>query len=167
MANVNKVILVGRLTRDPECRTFSTGGKVANFGFAVSNRKKNAQTGQWEDEPMFLDCKAFNRGDYGKLADTIEQYLKKGSLAYLEGKLHLESWDDKTTGAKRSKHVLVVDMMQMLDTRGGDRGPGGPTRAAASTDSYNSGPGEPGGEDYGQASEPVAAGGDSGGDIPF
>jgi single-strand DNA-binding protein len=167
MANVNKVILVGRLTRDPECRTFSTGGKVANFGFAVSNRKKNAQTGHWEDEPMFLDCKAFNRGDFGKLADIIEQYLKKGSQAYLEGKLHLESWDDKTTGAKRSKHVLYVDAMQMLDSKGGDRGASGPPRAAASADPYNSGPGDAGGEDYGSPSESVSAGGDSGGDIPF
>lgn len=110
--NVNKVIMVGRLTRDPECRTFGNGGKVASFGFAVSNRKKNAQ-GQWEDEPMFVDCKAFNRGDHGKLADTIEQYLRKGSLAYIEGKLMLEQWDDKTTGAKRSKHVIAVDVVQM------------------------------------------------------
>lgn len=154
MANVNKVILVGRLTRDPECRTFSNGGKVATFGFAVSNRRKNAQSGQWEDEPMFLDCKAFNRGDFGKLADTIEQYLKKGSLAYLEGKLHLESWDDKTSGAKRSKHVLYVDMMQMLDTRGG--GGGGP-RAGMQANSYNGGPGESG-DDYGPPPEGPAAG---------
>jgi single-strand DNA-binding protein len=165
MANVNKVILVGRLTRDPECRTFSTGGKVAAFGFAVSNRKKNTATGQWEDEPMFLDCKAFNRGDFGKLADTIEQYLKKGSLAYLEGKLHLETWDDKTTGAKRSKHVLYVDVMQMLDTR--DRGAGGPARAASSADQYNSGPGDTGGEDYGQPSESVTTGGSENESIPF
>lgn len=164
MANVNKVILVGRLTRDPECRTFSTGGKVANFGFAVSNRKKNTQTGQWEDEPMFIDCKAFNRGDSGKLADIVEQYLRKGSLAYIEGKLHLESWDDKNTGAKRSKHALYVDVMQMLDPKGSDRGQ---SRAAPSADPYNSGPGEPGGEDYGQTAESVSAGGDSGGDIPF
>jgi single-strand DNA-binding protein len=165
MANVNKVILVGRLTRDPECRTFQNGGKVAAFGFAVSNRKKNAQTGQWEDEPMFLDCKAFNRGDFGKLADTIEQYLKKGSQAYLEGKLHLETWDDKATGAKRSKHVLYVDMMQMLDTR--DRGAGGPSRAAPSADPYNSGPGDSGGEDYGQPSESVTTGNNDNESIPF
>lgn len=134
MANVNKVILVGRLTRDPETRTFSTGGKVADFGFAVTNRKKNQQTGQWEDEPMFIDCKAFNRGDFGKLADTVQQYLKKGSLAYLEGKLHLETWDDKASGQKRSKHKLYVDVMQMLDTRGA-----GGSRANGDADTYNSG----------------------------
>src|SRR5262245_10230883 len=61
MANLNKVMLIGRLTRDPEVRMFSNGGKVASFGFAVNNRRKNQQTGQWEDEPCFLDCEAFNK----------------------------------------------------------------------------------------------------------
>jgi len=83
MANVNKVVFIGRLTRDPEVRAFSNGGKVAKFGFAVSNRKKNQQTGQWEDEPMFIDCEVFNRGDMGKKADLAEQYLRKGHLTYL------------------------------------------------------------------------------------
>lgn len=138
MANVNKVIIVGRMTRDPECRTFSTGGKVAAFGCAVNNRKKNGQTGQWEDEPMFIDCKAFNRGDFGKLADTCEQYLRKGGLVYLEGKLHLETWDDKTSGQKRSKHVLYVDTMQMLDGRGGEGGQrGGMSRGSNTGDAYD------------------------------
>ena len=71
MANLNKVMLIGRLTRDPEVRTFSNGGKVAKFGFAVNNRKKNQQTGQWEDDPVFLDVEAFNRGEFGKLADFL------------------------------------------------------------------------------------------------
>src|SRR5580692_11806621 len=119
MANVNKVMLIGRLTRDPEMRTFSNGGKVANFGFAVSNRRKNQQSGQWEDYPMFIDCKAFNRGEFGKTADLIEQYLHKGNQAFLEGKLDFEQWDDKTTGAKRSKHVLIVDNVQFLERKDG------------------------------------------------
>ena len=58
MANLNKVMLIGRLTRDPEVRTFASGGKVAKFGFAVNNRRKNATTGQWEDEPVFIDVDA-------------------------------------------------------------------------------------------------------------
>ena len=62
MANLNKVMLIGRLTRDPEVRTFSNGGKVAKFGFAVNNRTKKG--GEWTDEPVYLDCQAFNRGDY-------------------------------------------------------------------------------------------------------
>src|SRR6266478_4660610 len=77
MANLNKVMLIGRLTRDPEARTFANGGKVTKFGFAVNNSKKNPQTGQWEDVPVFLDCEAFNRGDNGTLADRIETTLRK------------------------------------------------------------------------------------------
>jgi len=159
MANVNKVIFVGRLTRDPECRTFSNGGKVAKIGFAVTNRRKNSQTGQWEDEPMFIDCEAFNRGENGKLADIIEQYLRKGSLVYLEGRLHLDQWDDKATGAKRSKHKLVVDQMQMLDTRQDGAGRSGP-RAGPPAESYN--------ESFGESEPPAAppaAGANE--DIPF
>jgi single-strand DNA-binding protein len=117
MANLNKVMLIGRLTRDPESRTFSNGGKVTNFGFAANNRKKNQQTGQWEDEAMFIDCKVFNRGEMGKKADLAEQYLRKGHQTYLEGHLVLEQWDDKQTGQKRSKHVLYVDEFQFLEPK--------------------------------------------------
>ena len=63
---------------------------MAAFGFAVNNRKKNQQTGQWEEEPVFLDCEAFNRGEFGKTADLIEQYLRKGYQAYIEGHLKLD-----------------------------------------------------------------------------
>ena len=103
MANLNKVMLIGRLTRDPEVRTFSNGGKVANIGFAVNNRVKNQQTGQWEDKAVFLDVKAFNRETGRKLADLAEQYLRKGHQCYIEGHLILEEWDDKDTGQKRRK----------------------------------------------------------------
>jgi single-strand DNA-binding protein len=118
MANVNKVILIGRLTRDPEARTFSSGGKVVAFGFAVSNRRKNPTTGQWEDgDPMFIDVKIFNRGEQGRQADLAEGSLRKGHQVYLEGKLVLETWDDKQTGQKRSKHVVNVDNFQFLERR--------------------------------------------------
>ena len=126
MANVNKVIFVGRLTRDPETRTFTNGGKVATFGFAVSNRKKNPSTGQWEDEPMFIDCKVFNRGENGQQADRVQQTLHKGNQVFLEGHLVFEQWDDKQSGQKRSKHVLVVDNFQYLEPRqDGGSGDGG------------------------------------------
>jgi single-strand DNA-binding protein len=131
---VNKVIFVGRLTRDPETRTFANGGKVAAFGFAVTNRKKNPSTGQWEDDPMFIDCKVFNRGENGKQADLVQQSLHKGNQVFLEGHLVFEQWDDKQTGQKRSKHVLVVDNFQFLEPRqDGGSGEGGsyqPRRAA-------------------------------------
>src|SRR4051812_9789381 len=134
MANVNKVILIGRLTRDPEVRTFSTGGKVAKFGFAVTNRKKNSQTGQWEDVPMFIDCEAYNRGEFGKQADLVEQYLAKGRQVFLDGRLELDQWDDKNGGGKRSKHKLVVENIQFLDPKqdgtGGEGGGGSVSRGA-------------------------------------
>jgi single-strand DNA-binding protein len=116
MANLNKVMLIGRLTRDPEMRTFSTGGKVAKFGFAVNNRRKNAATSQWEDEPVFLDVEAFNRGESGRLADLVEQYLHKGHQAYIEGHLQLDQWTAQD-GQKRSKLKVVVDNVQFLTPR--------------------------------------------------
>ena len=117
MANLNKVMLIGRLTRDPEVRSFANGGKVAMFGFAVNNRKKNQQTQQWEDDPVFLDCEAFNRGEYGKQADLVEQYLNKGRQVFLEGHLKLDQWVGKEDGQKRSKIKVVVDNIQFLDSK--------------------------------------------------
>ena len=114
MANLNKVMLIGRLTRDPETRTFSNGGKVAKIGFAVNNRKKNQQTGEWEDDPCFLDVEAFNRETGRKFADLVEQYLKKGTQVYIEGNLVLDQWTDKD-GQKRSKLKIVMQDMQFLD----------------------------------------------------
>jgi single-strand DNA-binding protein len=133
MANLNKVMLIGRLTRDPETRTFANGGKVAQFGFAVTGtRKKNEATGQWEDEPCFLDCKAFNsmneRGR--KLADLVEQYLRKGHLAYVEGHLVLEQWTSQQDGSKQSKIRVVVDHVEFLQPKEGGMSEG--NRASSS-----------------------------------
>lgn len=125
MANFNKVVLIGRLTRDPETRTFASGGMVAKIGFAVTNRRKNSQTGQWEDEPMFIDCEVYNRGETGKLADLVRDRCRKGSQILIEGKLHLDTWDDKNNpGQKRSKHKIVIDNIQLLDGRPQDGGGG-------------------------------------------
>ena len=126
MANLNKVMLIGRLTRDPEMRSFSNGGKVAKFGFAVNNRKKNQQTGQWEDEPVFLDVEAFNRGETGKQADLVEQYLAKGRQVFIEGHLRLDQWTSPE-GQKRNRLLVVVDNLQFLDSRQEGEGGGGGT----------------------------------------
>ncbi|MFO0937868.1 MAG: single-stranded DNA-binding protein [Gemmataceae bacterium] len=117
MANLNKVMLIGRLTRDPEARSFQGGGKVTNFSFAVSNRKKNAQTGQWEDEPMFIDVAVFNRGESGKLADLVQDRCRKGTQLFLEGRLHLDQWEDRNGGGRRSKHKIVADVIQLFDPK--------------------------------------------------
>jgi single-strand DNA-binding protein len=165
MANFNKVILIGRLTRDPESRTFANGGKVTKFGFAVSNRKKNTQTGQWEEEPMFIDCEAFNRGEFGTLANTIEQYCRKGSQICIEGKLKLEQWEDKNGGGKRSKHLIVVESMQLLD--GKQDGQGGGGGGGESRGSMNRGSSAPSrAPSHDDMEEPAQAGG-GGDDIPF
>src|SRR5215475_1337240 len=130
MVNLNKVMLIGRLTRDPEVRMFSTGGKVAKFGFAVNNRRKNQQTGEWEDEPVFIDCEAFNRGETGRqMADQVQQYLAKGRQIFIEGHLRLDQWTDKE-GQKRSKLMVVVDNFQFLEPRT-DAGSGGEGMARA------------------------------------
>ncbi len=149
MANFNKVVLIGRLTRDPEVRTFASGGMVAKIGFAVTNRRKNTQTGQWEDEPMFIDCEIYNRGETGKQADLVRDRCRKGSQIMIEGKLHLDTWDDKNNpGQKRSKHKIVIDNVQLLDGKPADGQGGG----------SGTGGGEyQGGDDTGMDAPPAAA----------
>ncbi|MBI2386035.1 MAG: single-stranded DNA-binding protein [Elusimicrobia bacterium] len=124
MANLNKVMLIGRLTRDPEVKTFSNGGKVAKIGFAVNNRKKNASTGAWEDVPVWIDLKVFNRETGRKMADLVESNLKKGQQIFVEGHLVLEEWTGKEDGKKASKMVVVVDNFEFLDKKEGGSGGG-------------------------------------------
>ncbi len=133
MANLNKVMLIGRLTRDPEIKTFGNGGKVANVGFAVNNRKKNKDTGAWEDVPVWIDLKAFNRETGRKTADLIESSLKKGQQIYVEGHLVLEEWTGKEDGKKASKMVVYVDDFQFLEKREGGSGGGMGRPASASS----------------------------------
>ena len=116
MASANLVVLVGNLTREPESRGFANGGKVVTFGIAINEKKKNQATGQWEDAPNFFDCKVFN-SERRQLADLCEQYLRKGSPVYLQGKLSQETWDDKTSGQKRSKVVIIAHEVQFLSSK--------------------------------------------------
>lgn len=119
--NFNRVILVGRLTRDVEVRAFANGGKVANLGFAVSNREKDRDSGEWADRPVFLDVSVFNRGENGKDADHCEQRLSKGSPVQIEGKLVMDQWQDKD-GNNRSKIKVVADTVVFLDGGGAEGG---------------------------------------------
>jgi single-strand DNA-binding protein len=134
VANLNKVTLIGRLTRDPEIRTFSNGGKVAQIGFAVNNRKKNPSTGQWEDVPVWLDLKAFNRESGRKLADLVEGSLRKGNQVYVEGHLVLEEWTGKEDGKQKSKLVIVVDDLQFLEKKEGGAPRSGAMKSSKSSD---------------------------------
>jgi single-strand DNA-binding protein len=127
MATLNKVMLIGRLTDNPEPpRTLpNSGSTVVKFRFAVGRNRKNPQTGQWENDPnpLYIDCEAFARPDSRRnLVDLISRFCQKGSQVYIDGRLQLDQWDDKTTGQKRSKHKVVIDNIEFLDSRSGDGG---------------------------------------------
>src|SRR5260370_6947476 len=154
MADINKVRLIGSLTRDPEVRVVSNGGKVAKFGFAVNKRKKNQATGQWEDDPVFIDVDAFNREAGRKLADLVEQYLHKGHQAYIEGSLFLDQWDDKNTGQKRSKLKLVLNDVQFLEPRADGATSDGGSRPARGMSAAPARRPEPSAGGYGEGPQP-------------
>ena len=117
MANFNKVILAGNLTRDPELRYTPKGTAVAKLGLAI-NRIWTTETGEKREEVTFIDVDAF-----GRQAETIGQYLKKGRPILVEGRLKLDQWDDKQTGQKKSKLGVILENFQFLDS--GNRAEGG------------------------------------------
>lgn len=109
----NKVIIIGNLTRDIEdIRYLPSGSAVATLGLA-SNRRYNRQDGTKGEETCFVDVKLF-----GRTAEVAKQYLRKGSKVLIEGRLNFESWSDQS-GQKRSKHTIIAESMQMLDSKGG------------------------------------------------
>lgn len=111
MANINKVMLIGRLTRDPQTRHIQSGTSVTEFGLAVN--RSYTVNGEKREEVLFVDVSA-----WAKAGETIERYVKKGEQLYVEGRLKLDTWDDKDTGAKRSKLSVVVDQFQFLGGSG-------------------------------------------------
>ena len=116
MANLNKVMLIGNLTRDPELRHTPSGKSVSELGLAINRSWTNDQ-GQKQEETTFVDVSV-----WGRQAEVIQQYVTKGSPIYIEGRLQLDSWDDKTTGQKRSKLRVICENFQFL---GGKSGGGG------------------------------------------
>src|SRR5688572_6388876 len=114
MANFNKVILAGNLTRDPELRYTPKGTAVAKIGLAI-NRTWRTETGEQKEEATFVDVDAF-----GKTAETIGQYFKKGRPILIEGRLRYETWEDKQTNQKRSKLGVVTETFQFMDSNRGD-----------------------------------------------
>ena len=130
MASVNKVILVGRLGKDPEIRSTPGGTSVAKFSLATDDRYTD-KNGEKQERTEWHNITA-----WGKLAEICGQYLKKGKLIYIEGKIRTDSWDDKETGQKRYRTEIVADTMQMLD-RKGDENSGGSYAGAARKGSSN------------------------------
>lgn len=111
MASFNKVMLLGNLTRDPEVRFTPKGTAVCTFGLAV-NRTWSGEDGQKKEEVTFVECDA-----WGKQAETIGQYMSKGKPIFIEGRLKLDSWDDKESGQKRSKLKVIVESFQFLGVK--------------------------------------------------
>ncbi len=116
MANLNKVMLMGNLTRDPEVRHTPKGLAVAELAMAINRTWKDEQ-GQKQEETTFVDITF-----YGRSAELAQQYLTKGRPLYVEARLKLDTWDDKETGKKRSKLKLIGENMQFLSSPQGAGG---------------------------------------------
>lgn len=151
MASFNKVILVGNLTRDPELRYTPKGTAIAKIGIAV-NRVWTNEAGEKKEEVTFVDVDVF-----GRTAENVGQYMRKGRPILIEGRLRLDQWDDKQTGQKKSKLGVVAETVQFLGSPagGGEGGAPAPTRQRPSASSA-------------PASEPVEGDGPpESDDVPF
>jgi single-strand DNA-binding protein len=164
MASFNKVILVGNLTRDPQVKYTTGGTAVTEIGLAVNRRWLDKQSNQWKDETTFVDITL-----WGRTAEIAGEYLAKGRQVLIEGRLQLDTWDDRESGQKRSKLRVVGENMTMLGKgEGGAGGGGGGGRPQSSQRS--SGPGnesEP--HDTGDFSSGIdeQGGGPQGDEVPF
>jgi single-strand DNA-binding protein len=118
MANLNRVLLIGNLTRDPEIRYTPKGTAVAEIGIAV-NRVFSGEDGEKREEVTFVDVTLWSRQ-----AEIAQQYLRKGRPVFIEGRLQLDSWEDKQTGQKRSRLRVVGENIQFLGSRGEGEPPG-------------------------------------------
>lgn len=116
MANLNKVQLIGNITRDPEIKYTPKGSAVTDLGLAI-NRFYTTETGEKREETTFVDVTL-----WGRQAEIAGEYCKKGRSIYVEGRLQLDSWEDKATGQKRNKLRVVGDTMQLLGPKPGSGG---------------------------------------------
>ncbi|MBS1895610.1 MAG: single-stranded DNA-binding protein [Actinobacteria bacterium] len=149
-SNVNVVVITGNLTKDPELRSTGGGTSVCEMRVAVNSRRKNGQTGQWEDKPNY-----FNVVVFGGLADNCAEYLAKGRPAAIEGRLDWREWEAKDGSGKRQAVQIIANTVQFLGSREGASDGKGASRSSdvPADDS-----------DFG----PVAVGGGGGeDDIPF
>lgn len=115
--SINRVIISGNLTRDPELRNTAGGVSILGFGVAVNDRRRNAQTGEWEDYPNYIDCTMF-----GARAESLSRILTKGMKVSIEGKLRWSQWEKKDTGEKRSKIEVIVDELEFMSSRNNGNG---------------------------------------------
>src|SRR5258708_8497281 len=144
--SLNKVMLIGRLTRDPELRYTPSGTAVCNLAIATNRYGQNA-SGERQEFTDYHDIVVWNQGQR-KLAELCSQYLQKGHLVYVEGRLQTRSWDDQATGQKRYRTEVNANDVQFLDSR--QDGGGAPVGAGA---------------EQGAGAPPAAAPFDGGGDV--
>lgn len=133
--SINRVVISGNLTRDPELRSTAGGTAVLGFGVAVNDRRRNPQTGEWEDVPNFVDCTLF-----GARAEAVGRFLSKGQKVAIEGRLRWSQWE--RDGERRSKLEVVVDEIEFMTAREGAPGPrqtapGRPREAAPDLSVYD------------------------------
>lgn len=124
--SINRVVISGNLTRDPELRKTQSGMAVMGLGVAVNDRRRDPSTGNWEDYPNFIDCTMF-----GTRAEAISQYLHKGVKVAIEGKLRYSQWE--RDGQKRSKIEVIIDEIEFMSSRND----GGSTGGYQGGGSYN------------------------------
>ncbi|MBI3818609.1 MAG: single-stranded DNA-binding protein [Planctomycetes bacterium] len=149
MASLNKVLLIGNLTRDPELRQIPSGQSVCKLGLAT-NRKYKAQTGEMREEVTFVDVTV-----WGTRGETVARFFKKGEPIFIEGRLVLEEWTDKTSGQKRTRLSVTADDWQFVSSKGGGAG-----RSAGGASTTSEAPAQGGGgEDEASL--------DAGGGVPF
>lgn len=143
MASFNKVMLLGNCTRDPEVKYTPKGSAVTDLGLAV-NRYYTTDSGEKREETTFVDVTM-----WGRQAEIAGEYLKKGRPVFIEGRLQLDTWDDKQTGQKRSKLRVVCENFQLLGSRegGGEGGGGRPASGARPAKSSSAPPDEPSDDD--------------------
>lgn len=129
MPSLNKVLLMGNLTRDPELRVTPKGTSICQFSLAI-NRQFKMESGESREEVIYVDVEA-----WGKQGETIAKYVTKGRPLYVEGRLRLDQWEDKNTKEKRSRMKVVLEQFQFLgDGRGGGAGGGGASAPAGEFD---------------------------------
>jgi single-strand DNA-binding protein len=126
--SINRVVISGNLTRDPELRSTASGLPVLGMGVAVNDRRRNQSTGEWEDFPNFIDCTMF-----GTRAESVSRFLQKGAKVAIEGKLRWSQWE--RDGQKRSKIEVIVDEIEFLSARDSSQHSSGASASAVSAPS--------------------------------
>ncbi|MBR6577262.1 MAG: single-stranded DNA-binding protein [Akkermansia sp.] len=157
MANLNKVMIIGNLTADPEVRTTPRGNSVAELRLAVNRISSGPNDGERREETTFLDVTC-----WGRTAEIAGQYLSKGRPVFIEGRLLQDTWEDKQTGQRRSKIRIVAENMQLLGSREGGPQQGGGSYQQRSN-SYGNNGGYSNGGNYGGGQGGYSQGGNYGG----